>query len=184
MDALLTSTVTVALAEIGDKTQLLTLLLAAKFRNKFALISGILIATLINHGVSAWLGSELIELIPKQLATWLVAASFILVGLWLLIPDKDEDTSSRFDKYGAFAATFILFFLAEIGDKTQIATVLLGAEYGSIGWVTFGTTLGMLLANVPVVYIGQKVMTALPVDWVHRVAAALFIALGITSIIW
>ena len=129
MDAFLTSTVSVALAEIGDKTQLLSLLLAVRFKNRWAIVAGILVATLINHGVSAWLGSWIAAYIQSDWGQWLIGGSFIALGLWLLIPDKDEEVTGKYDHLGAFAVSTVLFFLAEIGDKTQIATVLLGAQF-------------------------------------------------------
>lgn len=183
MDAFTTSTLTVALAEMGDKTQLLALLLATRFSNKTALIAGILAATLLNHGLSAWLGVYIRQLMSPDILTIIVAVSFIAVGCWLLVPDKDEETGSRFDRYGAFPATFILFFLAELGDKTQVATVVLGAEFGEVGLVTAGTTLGMLLANVPVIYLGRALVERIPVRIINRFTALLFIALGIAAFI-
>lgn len=179
MDALLTSTFAVALAEIGDKTQLLALLLTLRFSNKLAICAGILAATLLNHAASAWLGVWLGQFLQAGIGQWLLGASFILLGLWLLIPDKADDEDPRLAQYGAFAVTFILFFLAEIGDKTQVATVALAAQYQSIAWVTLGTTLGMLLANVPVVYYGEALMRKLPMVWAHRIAAALFVGVGV-----
>ncbi len=183
MDAFLTSVTTVALAEMGDKTQLLSLLLAARFRNKPAIIAGILLATLLNHAASAWLGTWLADLLNSHWVDWLLAASFILLGLWLLIPDKDEDVSHRFDRLGAFLVATVLFFLAEIGDKTQIATVLLGAQFSDLLWVTLGTTLGMLIANVPVVYMGDHLLKRLPMRALHLAASALFIGVGLWVLI-
>lgn len=179
MDAFFVSTLTVALAEIGDKTQLLSLFLASRFRNKWAIIFGILAATLLNHGVSAWLGDWLATYLQGQWGQWLIGGSFIALGLWLLVPDKADDDESSWQRYGAFVATTVMFFLAEIGDKTQIATVLLGAEFNAVVWVTLGTTLGMILANVPVVIFGDYLMKKLPIKWVHGVAALVFIAVGV-----
>lgn len=178
MEALFTSTAVVTLAEMGDKTQLLSLLLAAKFRNKTAIVLGILVATILNHAASAWLGAWLAGFINSDLGHWVLAGSFILVGLWLLVPDKEDGVSSRFDAYGPFVVSLVLFFLAEIGDKTQVATVLLAAEYQSVLWVTLGTTLGMLLANVPVVYLGARLMEKIPLNITRMVASALFILMG------
>ncbi|MCU4675172.1 TMEM165/GDT1 family protein [Catenovulum sp. 2E275] len=183
MEALFTSTLSVAIAEMGDKTQLLSLLLAAKFRNKLAIVMGILVATLINHAVSAWFGVWLAKFLQDGWGVWLLGGSFIAVGLWLLIPDKDEETDNRFDKYGAFVVSAILFFVAEIGDKTQIATVLLGAQFQSTLMVTIGTTVGMLLANVPVIYAGDKLMKKIPLNLTRLIAAAIFIIVGIVSIL-
>lgn len=179
MDALFTSTLAVALAEIGDKTQLLALLLTLRFRNKLAICAGILLATLLNHGLSAWLGQWLGQYLQADWGRWLLGGSFIALGLWLLVPDQDEQESGRFDHYGAFAVSLMLFFLAEIGDKTQIATVALAAQFQSLLWVTLGTTLGMLAANVPVVYWGERLMRRLPMALAHRLAAALFVLVGL-----
>lgn len=178
MEALFASTFTVALAEIGDKTQLLSLFLATRFRNKWGIIFGILVATLVNHGISAWLGSWIGQFLQSQTGQWLTGGSFILLGLWLLIPDKDESADSPFHHLGAFLASCILFFLAEIGDKTQIATVLLGAEYEQVVWVTLGTTLGMLVANVPVVFAGHYFMDRIPVNLTRIIASLAFIGMG------
>lgn len=179
MEAFLSSLTTVAIAEIGDKTQLLSLLLTVRFRNNLAIVAGILVATLLNHALSAWAGIWLASWLTPALSTWLFAGAFIAVGLWLLIPDKEDDVASNFDKYGAFLATTVLFFLAEMGDKTQFATVLLAGEYQSIEWVTLGTTLGMMVANVPVVYLGEPLMKALPMKQIRTIASLLFIGLGI-----
>ena len=185
MDAFLTSTVTVAIAEIGDKTQLLSLFLAARYRHKWSIIAGIFVATVLNHFVSAWFGSWIISVLPQATATYVVAASFIAVGLWVLIPDKaDDDDMGVVRKYGAFVATTVLFFLAEIGDKTQIATVVLGAQYSNVWLVTLGTTIGMMLANVPVVLLGNKLMQKLPLDLARYMASALFIVLGVVALFW
>jgi len=179
MDPISTSVITVALAEIGDKTQLLSLVLAARFRNKWAIIAGILVATLLNHGVSAWLGSWVGQFFQSDMGRYIVGGSFVLLALWLLIPDNDDEVDNRFDRYGAFVVSTVLFFLAEIGDKTQIATVLLGAQFDSVLLVTIGTTIGMLLANVPVVFAGDYLMKRIPLK-VTRIAAALvFAAVGV-----
>lgn len=183
MEAFLSSTLAVALAEVGDKTQLLSLFLAARFSQRYSIISAIFLATLINHGLSAWLGVYVSQFIPTHWLNYLVAASFILVGLWLLIPDKEDDEDNQYLKFGAFTATLILFFLAEIGDKTQIATVVLAARYDATFWVVAGTTIGMLIANVPVVLAGEWLMTKLPLDIFRKVACGVFIALGIAALI-
>jgi putative Ca2+/H+ antiporter (TMEM165/GDT1 family) len=184
MDALLSSFTAVAIAEIGDKTQLLSLFLAARFRNKTAIIAGILVATLLNHAASAWLGVWAAQFIPAGWGHWLLGGSFIAVALWLLIPDKDDSEDTAMLKYGAFAASCILFFLAEIGDKTQIATVILAASFENALWmVVWGTTLGMLAANVPVVYAGSWLLQKISLDWARRAACAVFILLGIFTIL-
>ncbi len=183
MEVLATSTLTVALAEIGDKTQLLSLFLAARFRNKWAIIMGILVATLVNHGVSAWLGDWVGQYLQSTAGRWVIGGSFIALGLWLLIPDKDDSGESSIDRYGAFIASTVLFFLAEIGDKTQVATVLLGAQFDSVLWVTVGTTLGMLLANVPVVFAGEYIMQRIPLKLTRIVASLAFVVVGLVQII-
>lgn len=183
MEAFLTSTLTVALAEIGDKTQLLSLFLAAKFRNKWAIVAGILVATLLNHAASAWLGTWIGQFFQSEAGRWLIGGSFIALGLWLLIPDKDESSDSKLDHCGAFVVSCVLFFLAEIGDKTQIATVLLGAQYQSIVWVTLGTTLGMLLANVPVVLAGDYLMRRIPLKATRIIAALVFVGVGVVQVV-
>ncbi|MCB5161780.1 TMEM165/GDT1 family protein [Marinomonas algarum] len=183
MDTFFTSVFTVALAEMGDKTQLLALFLATRFTSKMAIVMGILLATLFNHGVSAWLGVELSHWIPDSALNWVVGLSFIAVGLWLLIPDKDNSDDSKMLKYGAFGASFLLFFLAEIGDKTQIATVLLGAHYGGVWLVLIGSTLGMMLANVPVVFAGHWLMNKIDANRTRQLACALFLIIGIVTMV-
>ncbi|WP_432698515.1 TMEM165/GDT1 family protein [Marinobacterium sp. YM272] len=184
MEAFLSSTLAVAIAEIGDKTQLLTLFLVARFpAQRMAIIFGILIATLVNHGVSAWFGAWLVEWIPENWVPWIIGLSFIAVGLWVLVPDKDDEEESGSLKYGAFIATCILFFIAEIGDKTQIATVILAARYeDALLAVVAGTTLGMLLANVPVAWFGGWLMQKIPLHWVRWSACGLFVLLGALSL--
>ncbi|MCU8029956.1 TMEM165/GDT1 family protein [Shewanella sp. SM73] len=182
MEVLLASTFTVAIAEIGDKTQLLALILAARFKNKTAIILGILLSTLFNHFAAAWIGQWAINWVSPDLARYLVAASFFAIALWVLIPDKVDAEESRFYKMGPFLATFILFFIAEMGDKTQIATVVLAAKYDSLTMVVAGTTLGMLLANVPVVIAGHFSAEKLPMLWIHRGCAVLFALLGVATL--
>lgn len=182
MDAFIYSTAAVALAEIGDKTQLLTLFLAARFRNKWAIVGGIFAATLINHGVSGALGAWLGSSFNENLIAWLVGISFIAVGLWLLLPDKDDDDNSRWLAYGAFLATTVLFFLAEIGDKTQIATVLLAAKYQAVWAVVAGSTLGLMLANVPMVFLGDWLLSKLPLKAIRIAACVLFVGLGLFTL--
>ncbi|HAD32084.1 MAG TPA: hypothetical protein DCE77_10950 [Methylophaga sp.] len=183
MEAFLVSTSTVALAEIGDKTQLLSLFLAARFRKPIPIIFGILVATLLNHGLSAWLGVWLTEFISPQTGRLLVGISFIAVALWILIPDKEEDAASNINRYGAFIATVVLFFLAEIGDKTQIATVILAAQYQQFMLVTLGTTIGMMLANVPIVIFGHRLMQKLPLNAARYAASIVFMTLGIMTLL-
>lgn len=183
MDALLYSFTGVAIAEIGDKTQLLSLFLVARFRSRLPIIAGILVATLLNHAASAWFGAWVAQFIPATWHAWLLGSSFIAVALWLLIPDKDDSEDSQILQYGAFVASCVLFFLAEIGDKTQIATVLLAATYSQTWLVIIGTTLGMLAANVPVVYAGRWILERVPLDWARRAACAVFMVLGIATIV-
>ena len=171
------STGTVALAEIGDKTQLLALLLAARFRRPWPIIAGIFVATVLNHALAGWLGALVASHLTPDTLRWIVAASFAAIGLWTLKPDTlddDEPLPAR----GAFVATAIAFFLAEIGDKTQIATVVLAAESPSLWPVVLGTTVGMLLANVPVVLLGSRFAAKLPLKAARMAAAALFLALA------
>lgn len=182
-DAFVASFASVAVAEIGDKTQLLSLFLAARFRSRGAIIAGILVATLLNHAASAWFGAWVAQFIPEGWHAWLLGGSFIAVALWLLIPDKDDSEEVSVLKYGAFFASCILFFLAEIGDKTQVATVLLAATYPETWQVILGTTIGMLAANVPVVYAGSWLLERISLDWARRVACAIFMLLGVITIV-
>ena len=183
MEALISSTVAVTIAEIGDKSQLLSLFLASRFSRPYAIIAGICAATLFNHTVSALLGAWLLGVIPAPLAPWIISISFLLIALWLLIPDKQEESPARFDKYGAFIATTVLFFLVEIGDKTQIATVVLAARYSQTFLVIVGTTLGMVLANLPVVLAGGWIMRILPLKLARWGAFALFLSMAVISAI-
>lgn len=182
-DAFVASFASVAVAEIGDKTQLLSLFLAARFRSRGAIIAGILVATLLNHAASAWFGAWVAQFIPEGWHSWLLGGSFVAVALWLLIPDKDDSEEVSVLKYGAFFASCILFFLAEIGDKTQVATVLLAATYPETWQVILGTTIGMLAANVPVVYAGSWLLERISLDWARRVACAIFMLLGVVTIL-
>jgi putative Ca2+/H+ antiporter (TMEM165/GDT1 family) len=182
MEIFLSPTAAVAIAEIGDKTQLLSLFLASRFKQRYAIIAGILVATLLNHGASAWLGVWLLDLLPPNIAPWIISGSFLLVALWLLIPDKQSDSSSSLDRYGAFVATTVLFFLVEIGDKTQIATVILAAKYNNTLMVLAGTTLGMMIANVPVVIAGRWLMDRLPLKYARWGAFALFLAMALITL--
>lgn len=177
LDALLISTGAVAVAEIGDKTQLLALLLAARFRKPAPIIAGILLATLLNHALAAWFGAWAAQWLRPEVLRWVVAGSFLAVALWTLKPDTvDDDTAMP--ARGAFVATLIAFFIAEIGDKTQVATVLLAAKYASLWQVVTGTTLGMLVANVPVVLLGARFAHRLPLRAARIVAAVVFAALA------
>lgn len=183
MEAFLTSSVTVTLAEIGDKTQLLSLFLASRFNNRTGIILGILVATLLNHAASAWFGTWLSQFVIGDVGRWALAAGFVLMALWLLIPDKDDDNHAMLQRYGAFLVSLVLFFVAETGDKTQVATVALAVEYQSILLVTMGTTLGILIANVPVVFAGQKLMQKIPFGYTRVAASMAFMVVGVMTLI-
>lgn len=183
LDALLVSTGVVALAEIGDKTQLLAFILAARFKKPLPIIAGILCATLVNHGLAGALGSWITASISPQVLRWVLGASFLAMAAWTLIPDKIEEEETQVGhRLGVFGATFVTFFLAEMGDKTQIATVALAAHYASAWMVVAGTTLGMLIADVPAVFVGDKLAAKIPMKLVHGIAAAIFAALGVATL--
>ena len=182
----LLSTGIVALAEMGDKTQLLALLLAARFRKPVPILIAILLATIVNHGVSAALGQWVTTILSPEILMWILAIGFIAMAAWMLIPDELEDESGsiqKWQKFGVFGATFILFFLAEIGDKTQIATVALAARFDSIWWVMAGTTLGMMIANAPAVFIGDKLANRLPISLIHKIGAIIFLVIGVGTLV-
>ncbi|HEY5612137.1 MAG TPA: TMEM165/GDT1 family protein [Lysobacter sp.] len=172
------STGTVAIAEIGDKTQLLALLLAARFRRPWPIVAGILVATLLNHALAAWLGARGAAWLQPGTLRWIVAASFLAIAAWTLKPDKLDASDEQLPARGAFIATMIAFFIAEIGDKTQVATVLLAARYQPLWEVIAGTTVGMLLANVPVVALGSRFADRLPLRAARYVAATVFLGLA------
>ncbi len=179
MNALLVSTGIVALAEIGDKTQLLALLLACRFCKPFPIIAGIFAATLFNHFLAGAVGVWLAGTIGPDAMRWILGLSFIAMAVWTLIPDKLNECDAPPRHFGVFVTTLVAFFLVEMGDKTQIATVALAAKYHSLVQVVMGTTLGMMIANVPVVLLGDTISKKLPLRLVHGVAAALFLFLGI-----
>ena len=180
MEAFLVSTGVVALAEIGDKTQLLALVLAARFRKPVPIIFGILIATLANHFLAGAVGAWLASVIGPTAMRWILGVSFIAMAIWTLIPDKlDDEEEAKPPRYGVFATTLVAFFLLEMGDKTQIATIALAAKYSSLVSVVAGTTLGMMLANVPAVLLGEVAARKLPMRLVHGIAGAIFLVLGI-----
>ncbi|HKJ88369.1 MAG TPA: TMEM165/GDT1 family protein [Gammaproteobacteria bacterium] len=181
MDPFLVPTAIVAAAEVGDKTQLLTLLLTARYRRPWVISLGILIATLANHAGAAGIGEGLARLINPDIQRYVVAAAFVLMGLWLLKPDEMDDDEASKSFGGVLLTTVFLFFLAEMGDKTQIATVALAARYEAFIPVVAGTTLGMLIANVPVAFGGQMIIERVPVVWIQRSAAGLFFLLGILT---
>ncbi|MCU4492377.1 TMEM165/GDT1 family protein [Acinetobacter guillouiae] len=186
LSAFLISLAVVALSEMGDKTQLLALLLSARFRKPIPILIAIFLATLVNHGVSAILGQWITTVLSPTVLLWIVSLGFIGMAVWMLIPDKLDDESESIDKwqkYGVFGATFMLFFLAEIGDKTQIATVALAARFDSVGWVTVGTTLGIMLVNAPAVFIGNKLAEKLPISLIHKIGALVFLIIGVAALI-
>ena len=183
MEAFFVSTALVAVAEIGDKTQLLALMLAARYRKPLPILAGILCATLANHALAAWIGAEVAAWVGAETMRWVLGVGFIVMAGWCLIPDKADDGPQTARQAGAFLATLIAFFIVEIGDKTQIATVALAARFQSLIAVTAGTTLGMLLANAPVVLFGDAIAKRLPLKIVRIVAALLFVALGAAAIL-
>lgn len=184
MEALLVSTGVVALAEIGDKTQLLAFILAVRFKKPIPIIFGILVATLINHGLAGALGVWITMTVSPDVLRWVLGGSFIGMAIWTLIPDKiEEEQTLAAQRFGIFGATFITFFLAEMGDKTQIATVAMAAHYAAPLMVVIGTTLGMLFADVPAVLAGDKLANRIPMGLVHSIAAAIFAALGIATLL-
>lgn len=182
MNAFLVSTGIVGLAEIGDKTQLLAFLLAARFRRPLAIVLGILVATLANHALAGAIGAWLTSVIPSATLRWILGLSFIGMAAWTLIPDRLGETTTEHSQAGAFGTTLVAFFLTEMGDKTQIATVALAAQYHAFVSVVGGTTLGMMLANVPAVVLGDRIAHRMPVRLVHGIAAAIFASLGVATL--
>jgi putative Ca2+/H+ antiporter (TMEM165/GDT1 family) len=183
VEAFLVSAGAVALAEVGDKTQLLALLLAARFRAPLVVIAGIVTAVLANHLLAGAVGTLLASMLSPALLRWLLVASFIATGLWMLVPDEAPAGAERPGHYGAYATTVITFFLVEMGDKTQIATLALAAKYRALVPVVAGTTLGMLIADVPAVLLGRMVAARIPVRLMHRIGAAVFIALAVLALL-
>lgn len=183
MEALLVSVGIVALAEIGDKTQLLAFVLAARFKAPRPIILGIVLATLANHGVAGALGAWITTLLSPALLRWILGLGFLAMAIWTLVPDKLENTdASTTTRWGVFGTTFVTFFLAEMGDKTQIATVALAAHYTLPVVVVIGTTLGMLIANVPAVFAGERLATKIPMRLIRAIAASLFALLGLLTL--
>ncbi len=185
MESFLVSTGIVALAEMGDKTQLLSLVLAARYRKPIPIILGILIATLVNHGFAGALGGWITGVLGANLLRWILGLGFIAMAGWMLIPDKldDDDTGNGAGRWGVFGTTLLLFFLAEMGDKTQIATVALAARFhGEVIAVVAGTTFGMMLANAPAVLLGDRFANKMPIALVHKIAAAIFLVLGLLAL--
>lgn len=184
MEPLFVSTGVVALAEIGDKTQLLAFILAARFKKPVPIILGILAATIVNHGLAGALGAWITSAISPEILRWVLGLSFIGMAVWTMIPDKIEEEETQVAmKFGVFGATLITFFLAEMGDKTQIATVAMVAHYAAPLMVVMGTTLGMLVADVPAVFLGDKFANKIPMKLVHSIAAAIFALLGIATLL-
>ena len=183
METLSIPALVVFLAEIGDKSQLLSLMLVVRYRAPSLISVAILIATLFNHAAAAWFGSWVVDWVSPDILGYLIAVSFFAVALWALVPDKLDEKETSMSGYGVFFTTLVLFFVAEMGDKTQVATVLLAAEYSSTIMVIIGTTVGMLLANVPVVFFGAKLAESLPLQWIRRAAAVLFGLLGIAALV-
>ena len=184
MESLLVSTGVVALAEIGDKTQLLAFILAARFKKPLPIILGILVATLFNHGLAGALGAWISATLTPEMLRWVLGLSFIGMAIWTLIPDKIEEEETRIaGRFGVFGATLVTFFLAEMGDKTQVATVAMAAHYATPLLVVIGTTLGMLIADVPAVFVGDKLANRIPMKLVHSIAAGIFALLGIATLL-
>jgi putative Ca2+/H+ antiporter (TMEM165/GDT1 family) len=184
MESLLVSTGVVALAEIGDKTQLLAFILAARFKKPLPIIAGILVATIVNHGLAGALGAWITSAISPEVLRWVLGASFIGMAIWTMIPDEiDEDETQVAKRFGVFGATLVTFFLAEMGDKTQIATVAMAAHYATPVMVVIGTTLGMLIADVPAVFVGDKLANKIPMKLVHSIAAGVFAILGVATLL-
>ena len=180
MESLLVSTGVVALAEMGDKTQLLAFILAARFKKPVPIILGILVATVLNHGLAGALGTWITAILSPDVLRWVLGLSFLGMAIWTMIPDKIEEEETHIaTRLGVFGATLITFFLAEMGDKTQIATVALAAHYAQPLLVVIGTTLGMLIADVPAVFVGDKFAARIPMKLVHTMAAAIFAVLGL-----
>ena len=184
MESLLVSTGVVALAEIGDKTQLLAFILAARFKKPVPIILGILVATIVNHGLAGALGASITSAVSPAILRWVLGLSFLGMAIWTMIPDKIEEEDTPVAKrFGVFGATLITFFLAEMGDKTQIATVAMAAHYASPLLVVIGTTLGMLIADVPAVLMGDKLANKIPMRLVHAIAATIFAVMGVATLI-
>ncbi len=185
MEAFLTSTALVALAEIGDKTQLLSFVLAARLRKPWAIIAGIFVATVLNHALAGSVGAWASTLVPAGWLPWIVGLAFIAFGIWTLKPDTldDDEAAAKMHPAGAFVTTTIAFFIAEMGDKTQLATVALAARFDALAWVVIGTTLGMMLANAPAVLLGEGLARRLPLDKIRWIAASVFVLTGIVTLV-
>ena len=184
MESFLVSTGIVALAEMGDKTQLLAFILAARFRKRTPIVAGIFVATLINHGLAGALGTWITSMLGPETLRWVLGLSFIAMAIWTLIPDKiDEEETMTAQRFGVFGTTLVTFFLAEMGDKTQVATIAMAAHYAAPLMVVAGTTRGMLIADVPAVFVGKKFANKIPLKLVHGIAAGLFALLGVLTLL-
>ncbi|AYH45349.1 TMEM165/GDT1 family protein [Azoarcus sp. DN11] len=183
LEPLAVSTGIVALAEIGDKTQLLAFMLAARFRRPWPIIAGIFIATIANHAFAGAVGTWITTLLGPDILRWVLGLSFIAMAVWMMIPDRLDEDEITAPKFGVLATTIVAFFLAEMGDKTQIATVALAAQYDAFAAVVTGTTLGMMIANVPAVFLGNGIAQRIPVKLVHGIAASIFGVLGVAALI-
>ena len=184
MEAFLVSTGLVALAEMGDKTQLLSLVLAARFRKPWPIVAGIFVATLANHALAGAVGAWVTQALGPDVLRWLLGGSFIAMSAWMLIPDKlDAEAADAKPRFGVLVTTLVAFFLAEMGDKTQVATVMLAARYDAWAAVVAGTTLGMMLANAPVVWFGERITRRVPIRLVHGVGAVIFLVLGVAALL-
>jgi putative Ca2+/H+ antiporter (TMEM165/GDT1 family) len=183
MEAFLVSTGIVALGEMGDKTQLLAIVLAAHFRRPWPIVAGILVATLANHAAAGAVGGWVAQAVGADVMRWVIGLSFLAMAAWMLVPDKlDDDAGGREHRFGVFGTTVIAFFLAEMGDKTQIATVALAARYTDVAQVVLGTTFGMMLANVPAVFLGDRIAQKVSMRVVHGIAAVIFAVLGVLTL--
>lgn len=182
LEALLNSFFLVFVSEMGDKTQLLALVLVSKFRKPWTILAGVFTATILNHAFASWAGSWLAALVMPNQLKWILASTFFAFAIWILIPDKEGEIRES-GRFGAFLTTTIAFFLAEMGDKTQLATIALGARYSSAGIVTIGTTLGMLGSNALAIFLGEKLLTKIPMNWIRAFASLLFVAFGILVLV-
>jgi putative Ca2+/H+ antiporter (TMEM165/GDT1 family) len=183
MDAFLVSTGIVGLAEIGDKTQLLAFLLAARFRRPLPIVLGIFVATVANHAFAAAVGALVSDLLGAGVMRWVLGLSFLAMAAWIMVPDEIDEQEAQLAKYGVFVTTLIAFFIAEMGDKTQVATVALAARYESMAAIIAGTTFGMMLANVPAVYFGERIANKVPLKLVHGIAALIFAVIGMATLL-
>ena len=177
-ETLFQSFLLVVASEMGDKTQLLALVLATRFKKPWTIMAGILAATLLNHGLASWAGGWIAMVVPRETLSWILALTFFAFGAWILVPDKDEDLNNN-QKYGAFLTTLVVFFFAEMGDKTQLATIALGAQFAAPVIVTIGTTLGMLVADGLAVFFGEKLTQKISMKWLRIFACGLFVIFGL-----